>query len=70
MANRGSCHCVPLTDGFYWATHPGYGWRSIVLLTRDGHKHRRAFRPRGSSSYDPCDLVNYSRKLRDPLEAK
>jgi len=59
------CQCVPLEDGYYWATslkYPQWG-RVIVQLGRNGHKHRRAYLCWYDSSYDPCDFTDYSERI-------
>jgi hypothetical protein len=64
---RDDCGCIPVQDGYYWATCRKYAnWgRVIVLLGKNGHGHRRAFVARFGSSYDPSDFADYSKRLAE-----
>lgn len=71
MAKRSDCCCIPIADGYYWATHRKYGWRAIVMLRPNGQSHRRAFAAgRAHSTFDVCEFHQWSRQLRDPLKRK
>ncbi len=63
---KDGCDCVPVADGWYWATYRLNGVRQIVLIDRDGHKHRRAFTARYSRSLDPSEFTDYSDRLIEP----
>lgn len=55
---------VPDEEGYYWATHKT-GFRMIVLLTRDGLRHRRAFTCKARESHDPSEFGDYSERIRE-----
>lgn len=62
---RDDCGCVPMHDGYYWATsrkYPNWG-RVVVMIGKNGRGHRRAFVARFGSSYDVCDFTDYGKRL-------
>lgn len=57
---------VPEKRGYYFATHVVKGVRLIVLLSRDGNAHLRAYVHKSRRSYDPTEFGDYSERIRDP----
>lgn len=60
--------CIPAEPGYYWATSKRWGWRAIVLISKNGHGHTRAFEHRFKSSFDTCEFDDYSARIADPRE--
>lgn len=58
------CSCVPVEEGYYWAADR-FGRRTVVLVGKDGFGHTRAYTCRGSSSRDPADFKNYSKRIKE-----
>lgn len=56
---------LPKEGSYYWATHAKYGWRTIVLLKRNGHRHLRVYAPRFSSSFGIEEFKDWSKEIAE-----
>jgi hypothetical protein len=62
------CECTPTASGYYWATHRKYGWRRVVLIELNGHRHLRAFAHRMSGSFGLEEFKDYRGPLTENQE--
>jgi len=60
--------CPPTRHGVYFASHRHYGWRSVVEVGPNGHKHTRVYVARFSSSFGIEEFTDWMGPLSDPAD--